>query len=167
MAYPLPSRSYDELVCTAGITEEGKWIRIYPVPLSFLEGMKKDGKMISYKYNWIEIDLRRKEVDFRPESYSPVNHDLSDIRILGRIKTNNCWAERKKYSLRNVYYDMDLLIDHSKNPKNVSLATFKPTEIIDLKLYLMAENGNQNGLIKEISWNLTLKERDIRNDLQR
>jgi hypothetical protein len=31
--YPLPSRSYDELVCTAGILEDGSWIRIYPVPL--------------------------------------------------------------------------------------------------------------------------------------
>lgn len=30
--YPLPSRSYDELVCIAGILENGEWIRIYPVP---------------------------------------------------------------------------------------------------------------------------------------
>ena len=26
MTYPLPSRGYQELVCTAGITEEGKWV---------------------------------------------------------------------------------------------------------------------------------------------
>jgi hypothetical protein len=32
---PLPSRSYDELVCTAGVLEDGTWIRIYPMPLSF------------------------------------------------------------------------------------------------------------------------------------
>lgn len=31
--YLLPSRSYEELVCTAGILEDGSWIRIYPVPL--------------------------------------------------------------------------------------------------------------------------------------
>jgi hypothetical protein len=31
--YPLPSRSYDELVCTAGMLENGEWIRIYPVLL--------------------------------------------------------------------------------------------------------------------------------------
>ena len=45
--YPLPSRSYDELVCTAGITEDGKWIRIYPVPLSSLFGIKHNGKLQS------------------------------------------------------------------------------------------------------------------------
>ena len=35
--YPLPSRSYDELICTAGILPSGEWMRIYPVPLTFLE----------------------------------------------------------------------------------------------------------------------------------
>lgn len=56
ITYPLPSRSYDELVCTAGVLEDGKWIRIYPVPLSFLLGMRKDGVIKSYKYTWIELD---------------------------------------------------------------------------------------------------------------
>ncbi len=45
--YPLPSRSYDELVCTAGVLENGEWIRIYPVPLKFLSGLRKDGKVES------------------------------------------------------------------------------------------------------------------------
>ncbi|MYB37591.1 MAG: hypothetical protein F4Y26_09450 [Gammaproteobacteria bacterium] len=31
--YPLPSQSYDELVCTAGVLEDGSWVRIYPVPM--------------------------------------------------------------------------------------------------------------------------------------
>ena len=31
MTYPLPSRGYQELVCTAGVTEQGEWIRLYPV----------------------------------------------------------------------------------------------------------------------------------------
>jgi len=32
--YPLPSRSYDELVCTAGLLEDGTWIRIFPIPMA-------------------------------------------------------------------------------------------------------------------------------------
>jgi hypothetical protein len=31
MTYPHPSRSYSELVCTAGITENLEWVRLYPV----------------------------------------------------------------------------------------------------------------------------------------
>ena len=53
--YPLPSRSYDELVCTAGILENGEWIRIYPIPLSFLFYLKGSGKVNNVKYTWIEL----------------------------------------------------------------------------------------------------------------
>lgn len=69
--YPLPSRSYDELVFTAGVLENGEWIRIYPVPLQFLRGLRKDGKIESFKYNWIELELNKRKDDFRPESHSP------------------------------------------------------------------------------------------------
>jgi hypothetical protein len=31
MTYPAPSGKNNEIVCTAGIGEDGRWIRIYPV----------------------------------------------------------------------------------------------------------------------------------------
>lgn len=129
--YPLPSRSYDELVCTAGILETGEWIRIYPVPLRFLTGLRKDGKMESFKYNWIELDLNKRNDDFRPESHSPINYDFKDIALFGKIDTKNNWAERKKYCTAKVYTNLSQLIDESKAPTNVSLATFKPTRILE------------------------------------
>jgi len=30
--YPTLSTKYDELVCTAGILDDGSWVRIYPLP---------------------------------------------------------------------------------------------------------------------------------------
>ena len=30
--YPTLSRKYGETVCTAGVREDGTWVRIYPVP---------------------------------------------------------------------------------------------------------------------------------------
>jgi hypothetical protein len=130
--YPLPSRSHDELVCTAGMLENGEWIRIYPVPLSFLGDLRGSGQVQSIKYNWIEIDLKRRTDDFRPESHSPLNYDFRDLKILERIDTKNNWAERKQICLQNVYTNMERLIDDSKEPKNISLAVFKPTSIIKL-----------------------------------
>jgi len=29
--YPIPSKNYLETVCTAGVTDIGEWIRLYPV----------------------------------------------------------------------------------------------------------------------------------------
>lgn len=127
--YPLPSRSYDELVCTAGVLETGEWIRIYPVPLKFLKGLRKDGKVESFKYNWIELELEKRKDDFRPESHSPVHYDFKDIQLSGKIDTKNNWAERKKYCTTKTYSNFAQLIEESKAPTNVSLATFKPQKI--------------------------------------
>lgn len=124
--YPLPSRSYDELVCTAGILEDGSWIRIYPIPLSFLNQIKKDTGF--KKYTWIELDVDRRMDDFRLESHSPKNYNVKIIEI---INSKNFWKERKKFCLQNVYTNKVKLLNDSKEPKNVSLAVFKPTKIID------------------------------------
>lgn len=42
--YPTKSKKYTELVCTAGVDEDGNWYRIYPIPTKTLkeyEGFKK------------------------------------------------------------------------------------------------------------------------------
>lgn len=132
--YPLPSRSYDELVCTAGVTEAGDWIRIYPVPLQFLKGLRQDGKVKSYKYTWIELDLKKRTDDFRPESYSPYDYSFKDFSVHGDIGTNNNWAERKQFCTKNVYTNLKKLIEDSKSPTNISLATFKPNEFISFDI---------------------------------
>jgi hypothetical protein len=132
--YPLPSRSYDELVCTAGILENGDWIRIYPVPLSFLIDLKGTGKVKNVKYTWIELDLNKRTDDFRPESYSPVNYDFKDIVIGETIDTKGNWILRKDLCLKKVYTNKNKLLNDSKDPENVSLATFKPTKMLGLEI---------------------------------
>jgi hypothetical protein len=128
---PLPSRSYDELVCTAGVLEDGTWIRIYPMPLSFLRGLKVHGRIQQTKYTWIELDLKKRTDDFRPESYSPDDYNFKDLVIHTHIGTDRFWEERKMYCLKNVYTNMNKLIEDSKDPQNISLATFKPLKIKD------------------------------------
>jgi hypothetical protein len=132
--YPLPSRSYDELVCTAGVLENGDWIRIYPVPLKFLTGLRRNGKIESFKYNWIELELKKRTDDFRPESHSPVDYSFTNLETLGKLDTKNNWLERKKYCIRNVYTNKTKLIEDSKAPLNISLVTFKPSKIISFDI---------------------------------
>lgn len=141
VTYPLPSRSYDELVCTAGVLETGEWIRIYPVPLSFLTGQRKDGHLESFKYNWIELDLVKRTDDFRPESHSPKNYDFRDFVQIKKIDTKNDWRERKQYCLHNVQTNFAKLIESSRAPSNVSLATFKPAKILGFEI--KAENNRE------------------------
>lgn len=132
--YPLPSRSYDELVCTAGVLENGDWIRIYPVPLSFLLDLKGSGKVNNVKYTWIELELNKRSDDFRPESFSPLHYDFRDLTIHNRIETEGNWQLRKDVCLKKVYTNLTQLIEDSKSPSNVSLASFKPTEITGFEI---------------------------------
>jgi hypothetical protein len=62
MAYPELSERYEATVCMAGITEEGNFRRIYPVP--FDEFVDADFE----KRRWMEYEIREKG-DYREESY--------------------------------------------------------------------------------------------------
>ena len=128
--YPTISTKYDELVCTAGFREDGSWIRIYPIQYrkkAYLEQYKK--------YQWVEIDLVKNTSDFRPESYRPLSHD-SEIRIIGEIEPDGAsWDERRKIVLNKVYTNLSELIAEAKDRKIcTSLAVFKPSEILDVKI---------------------------------
>ena len=123
--YPTLSAKYDELVCTAGITEKGKWVRIYPVPFRKLEWEKQ-----YKKYQWIELDLIRSRSDFRLESYKPTNQGKT-IQSKEFIKN---WEERKRIIFKTkIYRDLNVLIKEAKSNKKTSLAIFKPEKIIDFK----------------------------------
>ncbi|ABX02849.1 MAG TPA: hypothetical protein DEF47_18045 [Herpetosiphon sp.] len=119
--YPLPSHKYDELVCTAGFLEDGSWIRVYPVPFRGLPYHQQ-----YQKWHWVTVDLIKNTQDHRPESYRPT----SQLDIGENIPTTNNWILRKQYALRNVYTSMTDLLGDLKT-KNTSLATVKPSEIID------------------------------------
>ncbi len=126
-AYPAISKKYNETVCTAGITEEGKWIRVYPIPFRQLNYEKQ-----FRKYEWIELDLEQNQSDFRPESYRPKDLFLKDMVSYGIIKSDrDTWSERRKFVLKNVYTNLERLIAEAKNDKIcTSLAVFKPAKII-------------------------------------
>lgn len=135
--YPLPSRSYDELVCTAGVLEDGRWIRIYPVPLRFLKGIRGEGKMESYKFTWVSLEIVQRNDDFRPESNSPKFYDFRDFEVLDPIKIEgtqaqkiDAWKKRIDLVSKKVYTNITQLISDSRAPQNTSLATFKPTKIL-------------------------------------
>ena len=123
-AYPHPSSRYDELVCTAGVLEDGSWIRIFPIQFRFLKNQQQ-----YRKYQWIELDLYKNLEDFRPESYRPANVDLSDLEIGDFITPSNKWHTRRQYCCPEglVYTSMSALIEDAKDSNLArSLATFKP-----------------------------------------
>lgn len=125
--YPSLSSKYDEVVCTAGLREDGSWVRIYPIPFRKLEDIEQYAK-----FDVIEADITRNTSDSRPESYRL----RSDIQIIKKIGLSNQWAERRRWVLEQsqVYNDFNQLLADNKSDRNTSLATFKPTTILGMEI---------------------------------
>ena len=128
MTYPHPSEAHQELVCTAGITETGEWVRLYPIDYRY-----RPKNQQFRKYQWIEVGLAERGAgnDNRKESRRP---DLDSIRILGDpLPPDHSWRARREI--------IDPLPHHTKielealyEKEKVSLGIVRPTEILDLKV---------------------------------
>ena len=161
--YPTLSSKYGETVCTAGVREDGTWVRLYPVPFRRL-----DQEVQYKKYDWLECRLDRHKSDPRPESFRPV--DEKELQPVGHIDTTDNWAERRRILLKTarVYNRLDDLIKGAKS-NQISLAVFKPTRIDKFtwkeetrewdpdKLRGMRELHNQPHLFEDNSWRETFK----------
>ena len=120
--YPTPSSKYDELVCTAGVREDGSFVRLYPINYRSKPYWQWYGK-----YQWIEVEVERRTRDARPESFRPIG----EIKPLGPpIDTSDNWAERKKYVLAKGVSTMCELQERTQ--REVSLGIIKPSAVEDL-----------------------------------
>ena len=124
--YPIPSGKYDELVCTAGVTESGDFVRLYPInfrDLPFNQQYKK--------YQWIEVMAEKhRGRDVRRESYRP---DSDTIQIIGELIKSNPgnWIARARYALAKKARSMEELNDQ-READRTSLGIFKPNKVHDL-----------------------------------
>jgi len=124
--YPTLSTKYDEIVCTAGILDDGSWARIYPLPFRKLDYEKR-----YKKYQWLEVPLQKNTSDPRPESYKV--GDITQIKLIGEpVGTARGWEERKRivFDHNPVCTDLTRLIEQAKK-NELSLAIFKPKKIIE------------------------------------
>lgn len=126
--YPIPSSKYDELVCTAGVTELGDFARLYPIRFRDLPYSQQ-----YKKYQWIEVDVERHTGrDTRKESFRPYEDTL---KILGKpISTGKGnWGERGKYVLSKRAQSMEDLYDMQKTD-DTSLGIIRPKQFLDLEI---------------------------------
>ncbi|MDP1591431.1 MAG: hypothetical protein Q8M07_26990 [Prosthecobacter sp.] len=161
--YPTLSRKYGETVCTAGVREDGSWVRLYPVPFRRLDEEEQ-----YKKYDWIECDLVRSKKDPRPETWHPV--DVKQMVATGHLDTSNGWRERRRMLLgkTQVHTSLRTIIDAAK-ANRISLTTFKPARVTGFiweeegrewdasKVTEMRDRADQGELFAEEAWRQTFK----------
>ena len=127
-AYPEKSKHYGAVVCTAGITDGGEFVRLYPVPFANFRGDKKVPK-----YSWINVECEKaSEYLNRKESYKI---RYSTLKVLNHVDTgvDKQWKERNQIILPLLSDSMEELERKSKID-NTSLGLVKPKEIVDLSI---------------------------------
>lgn len=124
--YPVPEEDGVESSCTAAVTEQGEWLRLFPMPYRFLPQKQR-----FQKYQWIEVDVTKSN-DPRPESYRP---KLESIRLAGDpISTDNNWQARKEFLFplkATSLCDLDRQREQNGYP---TLGFFRPKSIERLRI---------------------------------
>jgi hypothetical protein len=120
--YPVPARKNIEVSCTAGVTSDGNWIRLFPVPYRLLDYDKRFAK-----YQWVEASVTKAAQDRRPESYK-LNVDT--IKIGEQVDTSNgSWRERKRL-LKPLMRESMCQIRKERDTNNwPTLGLFRPAKI--------------------------------------
>lgn len=131
--YPTLSKTYTELVCTAGFREDGSWVRIYPSPFRFLNDTQR-----YKKYQWIELDLAKNPKDTRPESFRPTNIDA--VELQEAIGTEREWERRRSLIIgkNKIYTNLNEIIVGAKS-NEMSLVVFKPTRVLDFTVEAVSD----------------------------
>ncbi len=81
-AAPLPSLTYKETVCCAALTDDGKWLRLYPIRFRLLPPERRFRRWARIRFRARRPDPRK---DDRPESR---RIDERSIRILGQLQAD-------------------------------------------------------------------------------
>lgn len=143
-AYPEPSTRHGTVACTAGITDEGEWIRLYPIDMRHFIGADKISK-----FDIIEVEckpdsdkLSRKESHkVRPESIKIVDESLTQPKA--------DWKKRNQIVLPMISKSIEQLQESFEEDKT-SLGLIKPRELLD---FIKTENLK---IYEQDSWSFTV-----------
>lgn len=122
-AYPTPSLALGESVCTAGVTRDRRFIRLYPVPFRDIDAPDQ-----FRKWQWITVGVHRRRTDHRPESFVPEIETLSLGEFVG---PDDNW--RRRLALVEGMSSPSLCaIQRAQTLQKTSLGLFRPKEVLDL-----------------------------------
>lgn len=112
-AVPSISPMYGEIICVAGISDDGTWRRLYPVPVKLL------GQSYFKKFDAISVEVDQwKGRHPRPEDRFLINYG-------GRVKRIVDWEERRSFLKKYLDASVKSILSSGR-----SLGIIKP-EILD------------------------------------
>jgi hypothetical protein len=125
--YPSPSARNVETSCVAGMTTDGRLLRLYPVPFRLLNEQSQ-----FKKWQWIEADIEKARDDHRPESHR-IRADT--ICCLGDpIPTTDSWAARRAQLELIQSFDSFTALEQARVEHGVTLALVPAGNVLALDI---------------------------------
>jgi hypothetical protein len=124
--YPVPARSTIEASCTAGVTRDHEWVRLFPIPY---RSLNEDNRFA--RWQWVDVEAVRPRSDPRPES---LKLKPDKIQIIGKVGTRDGWRERREILKPLVRPSMCHIKRERDENKYPTLGLFRPSQIKQLKI---------------------------------
>jgi hypothetical protein len=112
--------------CTAGVSSNSEWLRLFPIPYRYLSPDQR-----FRKYQWVDARVTPAKGDARPESY---NVDLDSIKVVGELSSRDRWQARKEVILPLKAHCLCCLEEERAQRGHPTLGIFKPRRIAGLKI---------------------------------
>ena len=125
--YPSPSAKHVETSCVAGMTTEGRLLRLYPVPFRLMNDRSQ-----FKKWQWIEADIEKSRDDHRPESHR-IRADT--IACLGDpIPTTDLWAARRAQLALIPPFESFTALEQARVANGVTLGLVPAGQVLSLEI---------------------------------
>jgi len=125
--YPVPDILGIESSCTAAITDDGKWLRLFPVPWRLLNKNQR-----FQKYEWVRVNVTKSIEDSRLESY---RLKPDGIQILSEpLSTANAWRARKDVVSPLMAHCLCCLVRQRDAQQYPTLGIFRPASIVRFRI---------------------------------
>ena len=126
--YPSPSAKYAETSCVAGMTADGRLIRLYPVPFRLVA----DDQQFK-KWQWITARLEKARDDHRPESHRIFVDTIEcDADPLPSGKAG--WPIRSELLAKLPLFTDFAAVETARVEHGITLARLRPTRILGLDI---------------------------------
>jgi len=127
-----------ESSCTAAISDQGAWLRIFPVPWRLLPTEQQ-----FRKYQWIEVNLIKAKGDSRAESF---NLRQNGIKVLTPPLPTGNWQARKEIVLPLRERSLCALIKKRNADYRPTLGLFRPSSVTRFRIVPAEKQWSQSQL---------------------
>lgn len=125
--YPSPSAAHAETSCIAGIEDNGKPIRLYPVPFRLIE----EGAQFK-KWQWIVAQVEKAKKDHRPESHR-IGVDTIECEE-PIVSTRNGWADRRQWIDKLPIFQNPEELEQARLKSGITLGLLRLAHLLGLDI---------------------------------